>query len=197
MWSKQYNASLTPGLDSTSMNNVMEALKVENPEAWDNATTLVHGDFRLDNMILREDQPAVAAVLDWELCVPAAGWCAGVGSHPRCVYACAGRSTIGHPLADLAHSMLPYHLPHIPNSPVTGFGMPNEELSAAGLPSEEEFVRKYVACLATHLSNHRSDFTPPEEWLHITESGLPKNWHFFTSFALFRVAAILQVGFVV
>lgn len=74
-WSKQYIASKTEDLET--MENLMEWLPANTPES--DETTIVHGDFRIGNFILHPTEPKVAAVLDWEL------------------------STLGHPLADLAH----------------------------------------------------------------------------------------------
>ncbi|MEO0998260.1 MAG: phosphotransferase family protein, partial [Pseudomonadota bacterium] len=81
-WSKQYVASATETIEP--MDRLIDWLAANIPD--DDSTSIVHGDFRLDNMIIHPERPEVLAVLDWEL------------------------STIGHPLADLTYHMMAWQL---------------------------------------------------------------------------------------
>jgi aminoglycoside phosphotransferase (APT) family kinase protein len=109
-WSKQYRASETRRIES--MENLIAWLP-ENIPAGDE-TTLVHGDFRLDNMIFHPTEPRIIAVLDWEL------------------------STLGHPLADFAYHMLPWRL-----RPDEFRGMGGVDIESLGIPSEAEYLALY------------------------------------------------------
>ena len=111
-WTKQYRASQTD--DMESMENLISWLADNIPE--DDFTTIAHGDFRLDNLVIHPSEPKVLAVLDWEL------------------------STLGHPLADLAYNCMWYHLSH-DNVKLAGFvGLNIEKL---GIPTEETYVNSY------------------------------------------------------
>lgn len=111
-WTKQYKASETQ--DIPAMNELMERLVAERP-ADDGQRTLVHGDYRLDNMIFDAETTDCRAVLDWEL------------------------STIGHPFADLAAVIMQWQLP----AGTEGRGMGGLDRAALGLPTDEAFVAKY------------------------------------------------------
>ncbi len=108
-WTSQYRASETERIEA------MERLIVWLPDHVPPAdeTTLVHGDYRLGNMLIHPTEPRIAAVLDWEL------------------------STLGHPLADLAYNCLPFRLQH---EQFEGFA---GEARPAGIPAEEEYVATY------------------------------------------------------
>ncbi|MCP1200339.1 phosphotransferase family protein [Notoacmeibacter sp. MSK16QG-6] len=111
-WSKQYRASETDTIEP--MNRLMAWLD-ENEPADDGHASLVHGDYRLDNMMFAPDEPCVIALLDWEL------------------------STLGHPFADLAYQCMQWRLPH-----QGGFkGLGGIDRAAHGLPSEEDYVERY------------------------------------------------------
>jgi len=111
-WSKQYEASKIDEIPE--MDRLTEWLGRHIPAA--DETTIAHGDYRLENLILHPVEPRVVAVLDWEL------------------------STLGHPLADLAWTCRPYHCPPGIDGVLSFQGM---DLKAAGIPSEEEFVAAY------------------------------------------------------
>ena len=111
-WTKQYKASET--VDIPAMNTLMERLVDERP-ADDGQRTLVHGDYRLDNMIYDAETTDCRAILDWEL------------------------STIGHPFADLAAVIMQWQLP----AGTEGRGMGGLDRAALGLPTDEEFVAAY------------------------------------------------------
>lgn len=113
-WSKQYRASETDKIPA--MDELMEALAGNQP-ADDGQRTLVHGDYRIDNMIFDATGTACRAVLDWEL------------------------STIGHPFADLAAVIMQWQLP----AGSEGRGMGGLDRAALGLPSDEEFIAAYCA----------------------------------------------------
>ena len=112
-WSAQYRASaLEP---NPKIERVMDWL-AENMVEDDGQVALVHGDFRLDNMIFHPTAPRVIGLLDWEL------------------------STLGHPLADLAYQCSQWLLPH--NAGMRGLGgLDRREL---GLPDEAEYVQAYA-----------------------------------------------------
>jgi len=114
-WTSQYRASETEPVPD--MERLIGWL-TENMPDDDGQVSLVHGDFRLDNMIFAKDAPAVIAVLDWEL------------------------STLGHPFADLAYQCMQWRLPH-----KSGFrsqrGLGGIDRAALGLPSERDYVERY------------------------------------------------------
>jgi aminoglycoside phosphotransferase (APT) family kinase protein len=113
-WSQQYRASETEKIDE------MEELIVWLPKHLppQGAVRLVHGDYRLDNIILAADAPQVLAVLDWEL------------------------STSGDPLADFTYHLMQWHMP--PSDAGTG-SLVGCDLPALGIPSLAEYVDTYVA----------------------------------------------------
>jgi aminoglycoside phosphotransferase (APT) family kinase protein len=111
-WTSQYRASETGTI--ADMDRLIVWLETHMP-ADDVSVSLVHGDYRLDNLIFAPDRPRVAAVLDWEL------------------------STLGHPFADIAYQCMQWRLPH-----ASGFrGLGGVDRAALGLPSEEDYVAAY------------------------------------------------------
>ena len=113
-WSKQYVASITEPIDE--MDRLMAWLPAHMPaSARDDAqVSVVHGDFRLDNLVFHPAEPRVIAVLDWEL------------------------STIGHPLADFSYHCMAWHIP-----PGTFRGIGGLDHASLGIPVEAEYVRRY------------------------------------------------------
>ncbi len=111
-WTGQYRASETESIDE--MNRLMDWLAANLPED-DGRVSIVHGDYRLDNMLFDPEQPQVLAVLDWEL------------------------STLGHPFADLAYQCMQWRMPRA--AIVSGLGgIDRDEL---GIPSEEAYISDY------------------------------------------------------
>ena len=111
-WSKQYRASETQKIDE--MERLIEWLPAHIPPAG--PPRLVHGDYRLDNMILHASEPKVLAVLDWEL------------------------STIGDPLADFTYHLMQWHMPQEDTGAGTG-SLVGFDLAALGIPSLAELRR--------------------------------------------------------
>jgi len=109
-WSKQYLASATERIEA--MDRLIAWLP-ENIPAGDE-TSIVHGDYRIDNVIFHPVEPRILAVLDWEL------------------------STLGHPLADFAYHCMVWRIP-----PGTFRGLGGLDLAALGIPSEREYVAAY------------------------------------------------------
>lgn len=113
-WSSQYRASETDRIEN--MDRLIEWLE-KHLVPDDGRVSLVHGDYRLDNMMFAPDKPKVIAVLDWEL------------------------STLGHPFADISYQCMQWRLPN--NSGFRGLG--GIDRKALGLPTEEEYVASYCA----------------------------------------------------
>ncbi|MEM9254640.1 MAG: phosphotransferase family protein [Pseudomonadota bacterium] len=111
-WSKQYRASETETI--ADMEALMTWLEARMPED-DGTVSLVHGDYRLDNMMFHPERPEVIALLDWEL------------------------STLGHPLADLANQCMAWMLPR--DGRIMGLAGINR--ADYGIPSDEEYIAQY------------------------------------------------------
>jgi len=110
-WTKQYNASQTDTI--AEMNNLIEWLPKNIPA--DESISVVHGDYRLENMIIHPTEPRIVAILDWEL------------------------STIGHPLGDLTYQCAQWRLPHT----ALMNGIQGVDRQAYGIPTEDEYVATY------------------------------------------------------
>jgi len=113
-WSRQYQASITEPIEA--MDRLIEWLPAHIPPGARDASavSVVHGDFRLDNLVFHPSEPRVLAVLDWEL------------------------STLGHPLADFSYHCMSWHIPR-----GLGRGIGGVDIAALGIPSEQDYVRRY------------------------------------------------------
>ena len=115
-WTGQYRASELSKIEP--MDQLISWLEANLP-ADDGRVALVHGDFRLDNLMYSGDNSRVIAVLDWEL------------------------STLGHPCADLAYQCMAMRLPASDKQQMAPAGLVGLDLQGLGLPSEEEYVASY------------------------------------------------------
>lgn len=109
-WTKQYKAAETEQI--AAMDALIDWLPQNIPAG--EITTIVHGDYRLDNMIFHPTEPRILAVLDWEL------------------------STLGHPLADFSYHCMSWHI-----APGLFRGIGGLDLPSLGIPTEDEYVAKY------------------------------------------------------
>ncbi len=115
-WTKQYRASQTEEIEA--MERLMEWLPRHIPPGG--PPRLVHGDYRLDNLIVAKDSAAIIAVLDWEL------------------------STLGDPLADFTYHLMAWHMPHSDSAAGTAT-LAGHDLKMLGIPSMTDYVEFYVA----------------------------------------------------
>ena len=113
-WSKQYQASITEPI--AEMDRLMDWLPAHMPASArdESRVAIVHGDYRLDNLMFHPSEPRVIAVLDWEL------------------------STLGHPLADFAYHCMSWHIPASLSRGIGGC-----DLKALGIPDEQAYIRRY------------------------------------------------------
>lgn len=111
-WTRQYQASATETIEA--MDKLIEWLPQHIPAG--EATSIVHGDFRMDNMIFHPTEPRILAVLDWEL------------------------STLGHPLADFSYHCMSWHI-----KPGQFRGIAGLNLEELGIPSQEQYIATYCA----------------------------------------------------
>ncbi len=113
-WSKQYVASVTQQIPE--MDKLMAWLPEHIPASAKDSglVSVVHGDYRLDNLMFHANEPRVIAVLDWEL------------------------STIGHPLADFSYHCMAWHI-----APGSFRGIGGLDHKALGIPDEAEYIRRY------------------------------------------------------
>ncbi len=119
-WSKQYKAS-TDGAGPMSqpipaMEKLVEWLTAHIPAAArdESLVSIVHGDYRLDNLMFDAAQPRIIAVLDWEL------------------------STLGHPLADFSYHCMSWNIPHGSFRGIGGL-----DHAALGIPAQDDYIRRY------------------------------------------------------
>jgi len=112
-WSKQYQASATQPI--AEMDKLMQWLPGHMPESARDASrvSIVHGDYRLDNLMFHPTEPRVIAVLDWEL------------------------STLGHPLADFAYHCMSWHIPASLSRGIGGL-----DIAALGIPAEKDYIQR-------------------------------------------------------
>jgi aminoglycoside phosphotransferase (APT) family kinase protein len=113
-WSKQYLASITQPIEA--MDRLIDWLPAHMPASArdESKVSVVHGDYRLDNLVFHPTEPRVIAVLDWEL------------------------STLGHPLADFAYHCMAWHIP-----PGAFRGIGGLDHAALGIPLEADYVRRW------------------------------------------------------
>lgn len=124
-WSKQYSASETEKIHE--MDRLMKWLPGQIPSG--DETSIVHGDYRLDNMVLHASRPEIAAVLDWEL------------------------STLGHPLADFTYFLMQWLMPFDQRMGLSGL-----DLEKLHIPSMEVAMHRYCEQTGREKGIENPDF---------------------------------------
>ena len=124
-WSRQYQENHTERLEA--LEKLIDWLPGRIPDG--DEVSIVHGDFRLDNVMLHPTEPRAIAVLDWEL------------------------STLGHPLADFSYHCMSWHIP-----PSLWRGIGGLDLASLGIPSEAEHLDQYVKATGLTQAQEHWDF---------------------------------------
>jgi aminoglycoside phosphotransferase (APT) family kinase protein len=114
-WTKQYLASQTETIDAMDQLIAWLPHNIPPGDEAGNCAAIVHGDFRLDNMLFHPTEPRILAVLDWEL------------------------STLGHPFADFSYHCMSWHIP-----PGQFRGVAGLDLAALGIPTQQEYIQRYA-----------------------------------------------------
>ncbi|MEX8516918.1 MAG: phosphotransferase [Leptothrix sp. (in: b-proteobacteria)] len=161
-WSKQYLASITEPIPA--MDALIEWLPAHLPASARDTSrvSVVHGDFRLDNLMFHPTEPRVLAVLDWEL------------------------STLGHPLADFSYHCMAWHIP-----PGTFRGIGGVDLAALGIPDEATTIARYCERMNASLQA-RAAASGAAVGPLLDPEALRADWNFYLAYNMFRIAAILQ-----
>ncbi len=120
-WTRQYQESITEPI--AAMASLIDWLPQRIPPG--EQTSIVHGDFRLDNLVFHPSEERVIGVLDWEL------------------------ATLGHPLADFSYNCMSWHIPADLWRGIGGL-----DLASLGIPGEDEYVRNYCAATSTQALEH-------------------------------------------
>lgn len=120
-WTRQCREASQPV--SSDMQRLMEWLPQHVPD--DDETVLVHGDYRLDNLVFHPDEPRVIAVLDWEL------------------------ATLGHPLADFAYHCMSWRI-----APSVWRGIEGLDFAGLGIPPETDYIDRYEASTGRRVRGH-------------------------------------------
>ncbi len=123
-WSGQYRASEIDNIDAMEalMAKLEQALPVD---GW--RVSLVHGDYRIDNVMFAPDNRRIIAVLDWEL------------------------STLGHPYADVGYLCMQMRMPSLTD---TMLGLKGHDLNALGIPDEQQYVARYCEHMGIEKIEH-------------------------------------------
>ena len=132
-WGKTYVVSETEKIPDMDRLNAWLPANIPGPDE----TTLVHGDYRMDNMIMHPTEPRVVAVLDWEL------------------------STLGHPLGDFTYHLLPWLLPTM-GERVSNLG--GHDLPALGIPTMEQYIARYCALTGRSEIPHLEFYSAYTVW---------------------------------
>lgn len=125
-WTRQYRAAQTETIDAVE--HLLDWLPRHMPAEGE--TRLVHGDYRLDNVIFHPTEPRILAVLDWEL------------------------STLGDPLVDFAYHCMGWRMPAHASR-----GLDGVDLVALGIPTETDYVARYLARVERPSSVPAADWT--------------------------------------
>lgn len=112
-WTRQYRASEIDPIEA--MDRLIEWLPEHIPPEAQPQVALVHGDYRIDNVIFHPTEPRILAVIDWEL------------------------STLGHPLADFAYHLMSWH-----TTPELARGLKGLDLPSLGIPAEADYIASYA-----------------------------------------------------
>lgn len=112
-WSRQHDALRLP--DSDDLDRLLEWLRLNRPPVCDGTANLIHGDYKLANLMFHPDKPEVVALLDWEL------------------------STLGHPMADLGYNLLTWI-----QRPEELNGLADLDLAAIGIPAMTDYAARYL-----------------------------------------------------
>jgi len=123
-WARQYRASQTRQIKT--MERLIDWLPQHVPQEDHPQVSLVHGDFRIDNVIFHPSKPRILAVIDWEL------------------------STLGHPLADFAYHLMSWHL-----SPALFRGLQGLDIAALGIPDEADYIHAYERRVGHSFAGNR------------------------------------------
>lgn len=136
-WTRQYQAAETETIEAA--NRLIEWLPEHLPpgDADPASTRIVHGDYRLDNVIFHPTEPRILAVLDWEL------------------------STLGNPLVDFAYHCLAWRM-----SGPDSRGFAGVDLQALGIPSERDYLRRYLGRVQAGAGGDSAAGVPDAEWAY-------------------------------